>query len=374
MSKTTFGKAIFLRGDTYWIRYSHQGQQKRESTGTKDYQEAERYYKRRLGEMATGKYAGLAVERIRFAELTEALIEDYILNEKRSLPETKMRLKKHLLPAFGKIRAAEFGTAHLKRYVAGRLKSGAANATINRELAIVSRVFNLAIEHDPPQVVRIPHIPFLRENNVRTGFLEQEQYHAVREQLPEELRLLFVALYHWGTRIGEMLPLEWTQVDLRGFEVRLHPGTTKNGEGRLLPIYGDLEEWLRLAKEIRDQDYPGCRWVFHRQGKRIRNFRKSWANAVAAVGVPKLRPHDLRRTAVRLMMRYGILENVAMKITGHKTRNIFDRYNIVSNRDLKLFRAQMNAHLSEQAISTTSTISSTIGGSERKRKEGENSV
>src|SRR5215471_2128371 len=374
MSKATFGKAIFLRGDTYWIRYSHQGQQKRESTGAKDYQEAERYYKRRLGEMATGKYAGLAVERIRFAELTEALIEDYILNEKRSLPETKMRLKKHLLPAFGKIRAAEFGTAHLKRYVAGRLKSGAANATINRELAIVSRVFNLAIEHDPPQVVRIPHIPFLRENNVRRGFLEQEQYHAVREQLPEELRLLFVALYHWGTRIGEMLPLEWTQVDLRAFEVRLYPGTTKNGEGRLLPIYGDLEEWLRLAKEIRNENYPDCRWVFHRQGKRIRNFRKSWVNAVAAAGVPKLRPHDLRRTAVRLMMRYGILENVAMKITGHKTRNIFDRYNIVSNRDLKLFRAQMNAHLSEQAISTTSTISSTIGGSEHKRKEGEKSV
>jgi integrase len=367
MGKANFGKAIFLRGDTYWIRYSHKGQQQRESARTKNYQEAERYYKRRLGELVTGRYAGLAVERITFAELADAVVEDYILNAKRSLPETKMRLKKHLLPAFGKLRAAEFGTTDLNRYIKTRLKAGAANATVNRELAIVSRAFSLAAEHDPPKVARILHIPHLKEDNVRTGFLEEDQYQSLLQHLPEEIRPVLMALYHWGNRISELKSMLFPQVDLRGLEVRLNPGTTKNGEGRVLPIYGDLTEWFLMAKEIRDRHYPQCPWVFHRRGEQIKNFRKSWAAACTAAAVPGLRPHDLRRTAVRLMSRAGQMDKVAMQVTGHKTFEIYQRYNIVSNRDLTQFRERQNVYREQQkrdcereeAPGTTSTIAST---------------
>jgi integrase len=350
MSKAKLG-SIYPRGKKgiLYVDFWANGEQHRESARTTDYKEAERYLKRRQGEVATGTFAGLAPERITFAELAKGVVEDYVLNERRSLPETKMRLDKHLLPAFAKIRAAELGTAQLKRYIQARKNDGARNSTINRELSVVSRAFHLAAEHDPPKVMRIPHVPFLPEHNVRTGFLEEEQYQEVREAFEDEgVRLLFVALYHWGTRTGEIKPLKWTQIDLRGFEARLQPGTTKNGEGRVLPIYGDLVEWFQIAKEIRDQNYPDCPWVFHRGGKPIKNFRKSWDTAVAAAGVPDLIPHDMRRTAVRMMTRAGIHEKVIMQVTGHKTRNIFDRYNIVSHRDLTLFRSRMNEHLEEQ--------------------------
>jgi integrase len=77
-----------------------------------------------------------------------------------------------------------------------------------------------------------------------------------------------------------------------------------------------------------------CPWVFHRDGKPIEAFLTAWATACAAVGVPAKIPHDFRRTAVRNLVRAGVPEQTAMKLTGHKTRSVFDRYDIVNKQDL----------------------------------------
>jgi integrase len=132
---------------------------------------------------------------------------------------------------FGKIRAADFGTANLKAYISARKRAGAANATINRELAIVRRAFNLAFEHDPPKAARVPHISALEENNVRTGFLEHAEYLKLRDALPEELKLLLVIGYYTGVRRGELINIKWGQVDLRARRIRLEVGTTKTKRG-----------------------------------------------------------------------------------------------------------------------------------------------
>jgi hypothetical protein len=103
----------------------------------------------------------------------------------------------------------------------------------------------------------------------------------------------------------------------------------------------DLYEMLKLLKESRDRNYPKSPWVFSRDGEPILAFKNSWGTAcktaglVDASGEPAKLFHDLRRTGVRNLVRAGVPERVAMMISGHKTRSVFDRYNIVSESDLK---------------------------------------
>lgn len=337
--------SVYLRGQTFWIKYYRRGQAFRESSGSDSFEEAERLLKRRQGEIVTGKFAGLGPERIRFRELAQEVLTDYRDNGRSTVGDVERRIRLYLEPAFGNIRAADFSTGHVRRYIADRRKAEASNATINRELAVVKRAFHLAAQNDPPMVVRIPHIPMLEENNVRKGFLEYDQYVNLRNELPPELRPLFVIGYYTGARIGELRLLRWEQVDFKAGRIILEPGTTKNREGRTLPIYGEMREWLSIEKEIRDQQFPTCPYVFQRHGLTIKDFRTAWEQACERAKVPGLLFHDLRRTAVRNMVRAGIPEKVAMQISGHKTRSVFDRYNIVSDRDLREAAAKMERHL-----------------------------
>lgn len=335
---------------TWWIKYSKGGRIYRESSGSYDQREAEKLLKKRLGEVVTGKFAGLAPERIKVRDLTAEVLQDYDDNNRADRDHVERRLNLHILPALGDIRAADFGTSDLRRYISQRRRDGAANATINRELSILKRAFHLAAENDPPRVYRIPHFPMLEENNVRKGFLEHEAYRRLRDVLPAGVQLLFVVAYHVGCRSGELLNIRWQQVDLNAKRIRLEPGTTKNKEGRTLPIYGEMVERLRMEKEIRDSKFPTCQHVFHRNGEPIKNFRKSWESACTAVGLDGLMFHDLRRTAVRNMVRSGIPEKTAMAISGHKTRAVFDRYNIVNDRDLTDAAVKMERHLESLGI------------------------
>jgi integrase len=147
---------------------------------------------------------------------------------------------------------------------------------------------------------------------------------------------------------SEILTLQWRQVDLRAGEVRLDPGSTKNREGRVFPLTTELRKMLQRRLDARDSlqaDGLICPWVFFRlvaDGRHgpkrpvpIRAYKKSWKTACRAAGCPARIPHDLRRTAVRNMVRAGIPERVAMQLTGHKTRSVFERYNIVSEGDLR---------------------------------------
>ena len=178
---------------------------------------------------------------------------------------------------------------------------------------------------------------------IRTGFFEREQFEAVRDHLPEAVKLIATFAYLTGWRIrSEVLPLQWRQVDLTAGTVRLDPGSTKNDAGRLLPFGGALLELADVLKAQRETTKRVERqrgeiipYVFHRNGKPIRDFRGAWETACKAAGCPDRICHDFRRTAVRNLVRAGVSEKVAMQITGHKTRSVFDRYDIVNEADLR---------------------------------------
>jgi integrase len=196
---------------------------------------------------------------------------------------------------------------------------------------------------------------------VRRGFFEPAQFEAVRSRLPDTLQGLVIFAYITGWRVpSEVQPLQWRQVDFAAGQVRLEPGTTKNGEGRVFPFTEELRAVLEEQREYtrRVERARGiiCPWVFHREGKPIVVFRKPWARACRDAGCPGMIRHDFRRTAVRNLVRAGIPERVAMTMTGHKTRSVFERYNIVSEGDL----ADAARKLDLAAKKLTGTVAGTV--------------
>lgn len=148
-------------------------------------------------------------------------------------------------------------------------------------------------------------------------------------------------------------------MDLTERVVRLEPGTTKNDEARLLPLTTELYETLAMQRTIRDTKFPACPWVyFNEAGGKIGQFKRTWRSACAAAGLvptegePDRLFHDLRRSGVRNLIRAGVPESVAMRISGHKTRSVFERYNIVSERDLHEAARKLETYVSGKTNST----------------------
>jgi integrase len=365
------------RSPYLWIKYYQHGRVVRESTETTNPTVARRMLRAREGDVEHGIPIDPQVGRITFDEAAKDVLNDYKANRKRTYADTKRRIKKHLAPFFGNKRMSSITTSDIRAFVAKRLadtylarparRVKRRNGTwqelpevrrpvsvgeINRELTVLRRMFSLAVEagklHHKPRIV------LLREDNVRVGFFEPEQYEAVLAHLPEGMQPAVTFAYVTGWRINsEVLPLQWRQVDLRVGEVRLDPGTTKYREGRVFYLTAELHQLLKrqraLADEIQRQKKMIVQHVFfhrhvtksgalgHFAGRRISadGFYHAWRRARTAAGCPGNIPHDFRRTAIRNMVRAGIPERVAMKLSGHKTRSVFDRYNVVSDGDLR---------------------------------------
>lgn len=336
MSKSNRGfGSIYRRGRTYWIKYYVCGQSKRESARTDKYEQAAALLKRRLAASFIPKTFNLGVQPITMRDILLQVELDYEENNRRSLPQLRSRLPR-LLSAFGSADASMFGTDDIKRYRAERRHSGASQSTINRELEILSRAWNLAMQAEPPKVSRPLRVPMYEEDNIRTTFLEDEHFRAVHDSLPDYVRALFVVAYSVPCRRGELMRLRFQQLDFANDEIVLRPGTTKNKAGRRMPIFGMMKEALLMQRTIRDAAFPTCEYVFFNEaGERLVDFRRAWAKACTAAGVAGLRFHDLRRTAARNMRRAGIAEHVIMTIGGWTTNSMFRRYDIIDGRDIK---------------------------------------
>ena len=348
---------VYKRGDIYWLKYYRHGKPYRESSKSDKITKARRLLKEREGDIAKGKLPGIYFDKVAFNQLAEDFLTDYRINGRDTLSKAE-RSVKYLKEFFGGMKATEVTTDKVKTYIEKRMGDEMSNASINRELAALKRMFHLGAQCTPPRVNLIPYIPMLKESNVRKGFFENGEYLALRDALPEDLKPIITFAYHSGWRKAEILGLTWDKVDLKEGAVRLDPGETKNEEGRTLYMNDELLDEMR---KLQGNRHLGCPYVFHRDGKPIGGFRKAWISACIKIGlceifkgsegravvvkdkkgnekvvkVPTRIFHDFRRTAIRDMVRSGVSERVAMSISGHKTRNVFDRYNIVNDQDLK---------------------------------------
>ena len=356
---------IYKRGKTYWIKYHKGGKPYCESTKSAKEADAKRLLKRREGEISEGKLPGIYFDKILFDELAKELLADYELNDRKSTARLKISLE-HLKKAFQDTKAININTRRIKDYIDNRQEEKATNATINRELAALKRMFTIGSRSTPPKVNNVPYIPMLKESNVRKGFFEHGDFIALRNALPEYLRHFVTFGYKVGWRLSEISGLTWDRVDLNNGIVTLNPGETKNNEGRTVYLDEELRRMLNEQFETRKKGQGILPYVFLNEDRtnRIKRFDKTWKTACGNAEIGARLFHDLRRTAVRNMVRAGIPERVAMMISGHKTRSVFDRYNIVSDADLKLAAQQQQTYLEAQM----GTISGTIADFEQKNR------
>lgn len=317
-------ESIYLRNDWWWCNYVAGGVRRRESCKTKDREEALAFLHRRQGKLASGEY--LTPDRTRVRDLFQLLLEDYDVRGVAQAYIATLKIKSIINPALGDIKAAKLTSTQVKHYIQQRLKKVKAS-TVNRELGLLHRAFQLGYQQDPPLVGRVPFFPKLTESEPRKGFLKPEHYRKLLAELPHELKLLFVIAYHVGLRKGALLRIKWDQVDLASSCIWMEgKKANRKPEPIAVPIYGDMRTYLEVQPRT-------CEYLFARGSAPIRDFRRSWDLACQAASVPGLLFHDLRRTAVRNLRRAGVAESVIMKITGHRTRGVFERYNITDQSD-----------------------------------------
>lgn len=357
----------------WWIQYYSHGRKMRESTDTADYETAKDLLKKREGEAVDGKVLPEMRRRIKFKELADIEVNDYKKNHRSSLSDLQIRLEKHVLPFFGHMKAAAIALADVDRYIVMRQEEGAANGTINRELTSIIRAFSLGVEYR--LIAFPPKIQMLEEDNVRTGFFEREQLDAVLRYLRPHNQGPARFAYVTGWRKQEILSLKWPQVDFRAGNVRLEPGTTKNRKARLFPFTAELRAILEAQRaKADDLKKRGIisPWVFfieergRRRGKRIGDFKRNWKSACEDAGVPGRIFHDFRRTAVRNLTRAGVPEKIAMQMTGHRTRSVFDRYDIVDEGDLRDAAGRLEDYLGRQFAGKDTGKVTVLGKNEKR--------
>jgi len=308
-----------------------------------------------------------------FDDLAKDFIRDYEVNGRRSVGKAKKSVER-LTEFFGGWRAVNITTQDIRAYIEKRQRAGTANGSINRELAALRRAFTLAVKARTLSHDHAPEIPMLKEAPPRSGFFEAEKFWAVHRHLRPEVKPIALFAFELGWRLREILGLRWHQVNLREGWARLDPGTTKNREGRVAYLSPALLDVLRdqeaATRELERTNGIITPFVFHRRGGRILRFLASWQTACKAAGVPGMFFHDLRRTAVRNMVRAGVPERVAMQVSGHKTRSVFERYNITSDADLQEAARRIGAYHGANGKVATPGLLALVHNPERNTTDG----
>ena len=359
--------AVFKKQGVYWIDYYVSGQRKRERIGP-DKRLAETVHRKRKVEIAEGRF----LERQRpvttvFDELAGAYLV-YARDQQQKRSWTRDRTSLATLGAyFGGKRLSEITPAAIEQYRAWRRTTTSRRgravtpATINRELACLKRMFNVArkglivLKGGIPGANPMAMVSLEREHNERDRVLSSEEFRCLHDAAAPWLQPMLLVAYYTGMREGEIRSLRWDQIDLKSWTIRLKSRDTKTDEGRIIPLNQTLTTTFKTATR-----YVRCPWVFVSPAKLDRwqanpeqvdpryhatSVTHAFERACKKTGVALATFHDLRHTFVTNARRAGIDYFRIMAITGHKTMAVFKRYNTIDQRDLQGAIRQLDTYM-----------------------------
>lgn len=336
---------------TYWIEfYDDTGKRRRERVGpskTAAEQRLRDVLKARTEERYIDKDLGARLSLGELCSWYEDLPEvrakasyerdlDSIQNLKRILGDTtKLReLTAGRIEGYQTRRLEEYRTVYLRKkdHPVTRTVTSFKTvrpATVNREVACLKTVISRAIKHGKLDSNPISGVKKLPENNVRERVLGNDGFEHLLDACPKHLRPIVLVAYYTGMRRSEILFLTWDEVDLQNGFIRLKGERTKTGVARSVPLHPRVSEALScLPRGIRSTR------VFLWKGKPVNDVKTAFKAACSKAGLHDFTFHDLRHCAINNLRLAGNDYFKIMAISGHKTMNVFRRYNLVTEGEL----------------------------------------
>jgi len=335
-----------------WYGFTFKGKKVQKSTKVSNWREAENIEKAAWTQLARGE-VGIqdrpVAERKTIGQLLDALENDFKARNKLNSKNANLisTVRKDLADRW----ADALTTASVTDYIKtlrkppkskqkGRRSKSLADSTIKHRMQILASAYDLenaAREEAKLEPLMVPRFPKLSQDNVRSGFLNRAPFDVLYSHLPDSLKDFALFGYLTGWRKNAIARLEWS--DVRDGNVYLRGVYSKNKKPYYVPIVGELVQLIERRKEARsiktDSGVLLSSLVFHRAGKTIAEFRKSWATACKKAGCEDRIFHDLRRSAARQLIRSGVTKDVARQLGGWKTDSMFSRYNVCDEEDLR---------------------------------------
>lgn len=325
-------------GRVWWIEWYQDGQRKRERIGPHK-EAAEQRLREVLSARAEGRYIKKSPDvKTHFKDLTVWYLGLAEVKAKRSYKRDQ-ELVARLLPHFGFRLLKDISPALVESYKQKRLAEPSgrtptkttAPATVNREITCLKVIFNKAVKEGKSDRNPAHGVKQLKENNERDRILTPEEYARLLAHCSPQVKSIVKMAYFTGMRQGEILHLTWGMVDLKEGFIKLAPEHTKTREGRLVPLAPEVVEMFKAMP----RGLPGVR-VFPYKGKAFgSSFQKAFETARKRAGIEDFTFHDMRHTAINNWRLQGHDYFRIMAASGHKTMNVFKRYNSVSREELK---------------------------------------
>ena len=336
----------------YWISYRLPGgKQRREAVGDSIEEARDAEGKRRSQKRENRIFDVKPESKMTFSELTEWFLGLEKVKTLAYFPTLSINLKK-FNSEFGEVVISQIKPMDLENYQAKRKAAGRSDSTVDQEIAAVRNMINKAFDNDLVSGDTLKTFKrvkkLLRGNaNARDKIIPLDQFQRIMDYLPLHAKTIFATAFYTGMRRGEILSLTWDKVDLKNRMIQLEASDTKDREPRSIPVCDELYEILnRIPKPL----HRGH--VFLYKGKPIKGINRTLRRACRMAGIPYGRFvkdgfvfHDLRHTFNTYMRKAGVQESVIMRVTGHSTREMFDRYNTVDAEDAKQAINQLRSYL-----------------------------
>ena len=284
-------------------------------------------------------------KKVKFQEFADMYLENYAKPNKRCWKTDEYYLKR-IKEFLNNLYLDEISPLHIEKYKAERLKQRVQPSTVNRCLAIIKKMFNLAVDWEFLEKNQIGKVKlFSEKDNLKERILTKKEEIRLLKASSEHLKTILIVALNAGMRLGEILSLQWSQIDLSRKTIRVEK--TKSGRIRIININSNLlDELLKLKKRSGD-----CVYLFinPRTGKPLTTVKTAFKAACRRAGVQGLRFHDLRHSFASRLVEKGADLITVKDLLGHSSVKITERYTH-SQKEQKKRAVELLEENQEEAI------------------------